>query len=412
MKLVDIESPEVRIKKAHIQLMRSRKLYLLSGVLMLGESELTDEVPTAGTDGVNKYYNPQFVAGLQSQQEVNFLVAHEGGHIFLKHMPRHRDLIKENPKLANMAMDYALNAYLMSINDPTLLSMPKGGLYDPKFENWSVRQIYNYLKTGCDNEGNKKGEPRTGKGPRGEEVIRIGGEMYPTDTLDEHDATGMDEMTDEQVEQLTKQIDNAVQQAALMAGINGAEVPRVFTELLQPVIDWREVFAEFLTEWTRGIDEFTFAKFNRKRMASDLYRPSTYSEKVGRVVVAIDTSGSITQDIVTTLCTELAGICEQCTPDEVHVLWWDTDVKGHQVFSDGGYQNLRDVLKPVGGGGTRVGCVSDYIKEHHIDCDCVVVFTDGYVEDNVRWAVNAPTLWLVTENERFIPPTGQIVKFN
>lgn len=404
------ESPEVLLKKSHIQLMRHRKTYLLSGVLMLGESELTDDIPTAATDGVNKYYNPQYIQSLESQPEVNFIVAHEGGHIFLKHMPRHRDLIKEDPRLANMAMDYALNSYLRSIDEPSLLKMPKGALWHPMFENWSVRQIYNYLKTGQDNEGNKKGEPRTGKNPRGEEIIVVGDNVFRTQTLDEHDASGMDGMTDEQVEEVNKRIDQAIQQAALMAGINGAEVPRVLTELLQPVIDWREVFTEFLTEWTRGIEEFSFAKFNRKRL--ELFRPSTYSEKVGRVVVAIDTSGSITQDIVTTLCTELAGICEQCAPEEVHVLWWDTDVKGHQVFSDGGYQNLSNVLKPVGGGGTRVGCVSDYLRANHIDSDCVVVFTDGYVEDKPQWAVDAPTLWLVTANDRFIPPSGQVVKFN
>jgi len=404
------ESVEVLLKKAHIQLMRHRETYLLAGVLMMGESEFSDAIPTAATNGRDKYYNKSFIERLKSQAEVNFIVAHEGGHILLKHMPRHLDLIKENARLANMAMDYALNAYLLSIKDKTLLSMPKGGLYCPLFEGWSVRQIYNYLKTGRKPDGGQGGKPVDAKDGNGKDVIKVGGYSFPTDTLDEHDSSALDGMSDEEIEDLGKQVDKAVQQAALLAGINGADIPRVFSELLQPEVNWVDVLADFLSERLRGTDEYTFAKFNRKRMAVGLYRPSTYNEKVGRVIVAIDTSGSITDAMTTRLCTELAAICDTCSPDEVHVLWWDTSVKGHQVFSDD-YQNLRVALKPKGGGGTNVSSVSTYINEHHLDADCVVVFTDGYVEDNVQWAVNAPTLWLVTEHDGFVPPAGQVVKF-
>lgn len=410
MNVVNIESAEIRLKKAHIQLMRHRETYLLSGVLMMGESGISDVVPTAATNGRDKYYNREFIESLPSQAEVNFIVAHEGGHILLKHLPRHRDLAKEDPRLANMAMDYALNAYLMSINDKQLMKMPKGGLYNPMFTDWSVRQIYNYLKTGRKPDGTSDGKPKDWKNAKGEECIFVGGNCFPTKALDDHQSDELAQMPDEEVEKLTKQIDNAVQQAALLAGVHGADLPRALTELLQPEINWVDVLADFVAERVRGTDEYTFAKFNRKRLADDLYRPSTYNEKVGRVVVAIDTSGSITDDMTARLCTELSAICDNCAPDEVHVLWWDTDVKGHQVFSEN-YQNLRHVLKPVGGGGTCVSSVSDYIIKNHIESDCVVVFTDGYVEDNVRWAVNAPTLWLVTEHDGFIPPAGQVVKF-
>ena len=410
MNAVVVESAEVRLKKAHIQLMRHRETYLLAGVLMLGESDFTDDIPTAATNGRDKYYNRQFIESLPTQAEVNFIVAHEGGHILLKHLPRHRDLAKEDARLANMAMDYALNAYLLSIKDKTLLKMPKGGLYDPMFEGWSVRQIYNYLKVGRKPDGKKDGDPKNDKNGSGEDVIRIGPKTFKTDTLDEHDGSALDEMSEEEVGELSKQVDKAVQQAALLAGITGADLPKALNELLQAEVNWVEALAEVITSRIRGNEEHTFAKFNRKKLAIDQYRPSTYKEKAGIVVVAIDTSGSITDATTARLCGELAGICESCEPDEVHVLWWDTNVKGHQVFT-GGYQNLREALKPKGGGGTRVSCVSEYLNQHNIDADVVVVFTDGYVEDDINWRVNAPTLWLVTEREGFIPPAGQVVKF-
>jgi predicted metal-dependent peptidase len=74
--------------------------------------------------------------------------------------------------------------------------------------------------------------------------------------------------------------------------------------------------------------------------------------------------------------------------------------------------NIKDILKPIGGGGTFVSCVSKYIQDRRYDPDCVVVFTDGYVEDSVQWNISAPTLWLVTENERWTPPKGKKVIVN
>jgi predicted metal-dependent peptidase len=59
-----------------------------------------------------------------------------------------------------------------------------------------------------------------------------------------------------------------------------------------------------------------------------------------------------------------------------------------------------------------VGCVSDYIVKERINADCVIVFTDGYVESSFLWDVIPPTLWMVTENTSFHPPVGKKVMIN
>jgi predicted metal-dependent peptidase len=94
----------------------------------------------------------------------------------------------------------------------------------------------------------------------------------------------------------------------------------------------------------------------------------------------------------------------------VRVLWWDTDVHGEQVFV-GNYQDIAKLLKPMGGGGTHVSCVNEYINKERINAECVIVFTDGYVESDVTWNIPSPTLWMVTENKSFEPPVGKKVKF-
>jgi predicted metal-dependent peptidase len=64
------------------------------------------------------------------------------------------------------------------------------------------------------------------------------------------------------------------------------------------------------------------------------------------------------------------------------------------------------MLKPLGGGGTHVGCVSEYMIKSSVNAEVLVIFTDGYVESDIKWEVNAPTMWFVTENGRFEPPNG------
>jgi predicted metal-dependent peptidase len=87
------------------------------------------------------------------------------------------------------------------------------------------------------------------------------------------------------------------------------------------------------------------------------------------------------------------------------VLWWDTAVHGEQVFEND-YANIAGLLKPLGGGGTHVGCVSEYIKKENLQAECVIVFTDGYVESNIVWEISSPTLWMITQNKNLDIPMG------
>jgi predicted metal-dependent peptidase len=95
------------------------------------------------------------------------------------------------------------------------------------------------------------------------------------------------------------------------------------------------------------------------------------------------------------------------------VLWWDTKVHGEQVF-EGNYENITSLLKPMGGGGTRVSSVSDYILNKNLTADCVIVFTDGYLEDDIKWRVDIPALWLITQGglRSFVPPRGGKIQIN
>lgn len=381
---------ETVLKKSHIRLMRHPETCLYAGVMLLGESTVEDNVPTAYTDGFNKRYGRKFMESL-TVEEISALVLHENLHVMLKHLPRHKDLMKENSKLANIAMDFVVNDIIVEIGkkDASLLSLPKGGLYDPKYHNWSVREVYNDLKNDEKNGGG-------------------GGRMKP---LDEHDMDGVEGASPEELKGLSDKINEAIQQGGMLAGKFGVKVPRVIQELMEPKLSWRDVLRDFVSSACRGAEDYTWRKLNRRRLADDIYLPSTISERVGELIIAIDTSGSIDAAQLTEFASEIVAICDTVNPEKVRVLWWDTEVHGEQVF-EGNYDGIAHMLKPQGGGGTIASCVSEFLTKKSMSADCLVMFTDGYIENNVKWDTKIPTLWVVTRKIGFKPVSGTAIRMD
>ena len=392
---------EQRIKKGHIALMKHPETALWGGVMMMGSTEVVDEAITAYTDGINKKYGRAFLQAMcPTQPEVNALILHENLHIGLRHHLHGIDMFKENGDKANKAADYVVNDMITCISKkyPELVQLPKGGLYDPKYHNMSMREIYKLLKDE-DGDGGGKGKPDEGD----EEGSDSGGGGYE---FDKHDFGKP--MTQEEAKKMDGKIDKAIREGALLAGRLGIDLPRAVTDMLNPVIDWKKELAEFVTASCKGRDEYTWRKFNRRVISNNIFLPTVENETLGEIVVAIDTSGSIGQAQINAFASELVSICEAVSPDAVRVLWWDTKVHGEQLFTDN-YENLGSMLKPLGGGGTRVSSVAEYINKKNINAECVLVFTDGYLENGVVWNISAPTLWLVTQNKDWVPPAGKKV---
>jgi hypothetical protein len=420
---------ETRVKKAHIALMKHPETALYSGVMLMGKTEVVDEgCPTAYTDGVNKVYGRKFLETIDTEPKVRGLVLHENLHVALKQLPRGVDMFEENRKLANIAADMVVNNIIANIkgtingSSERIVDLPEGAVFDPMFDNWSMREVYNYLKKNCKGGQKRKGNSNGGQGndpanagSQGSDgddgdTITINGKTYDISDADEHDLGNLKDLTHGEVKEINDAIDRALREGGMLAGRMGAKLPRAISDLLEPKIDWREVLRDFVSSAIKGKDEFTWRKMNKRQLVNDIYLPSMENETIGEVVIAIDTSGSIGGEQITEFATELVSICELCSPDMVRVLWWDTDVHGEQVFKDN-YQNIAGLLKPEGGGGTHVSCVNEYINKQRINAECVIVFTDGYVESDIKWNIPSPTLWMVTQNRSFTPPVGKLVKF-
>ena len=425
-------SDEERLKKNHIIMMRHPETALYGSVMLMGESEVREGIPTAYTDGENKRYGKEFMAKL-SDEEARAVVLHENLHVALLHIHRHKDLMKEDHVLANVSMDIVVNNIIDNIKGKhqaqPLCKLPDSAILDHKFDGWSVREIYNELKKqnpqrkkkcsgGGGGGGNGGGSGGTNPDDGDEtnssgqgEVININGKQVTVKDSDEHDISGAEGKDVKELKEYEEKVGRALREGGMLAGRLGANIPREISQSLEIPINWKDEFRDFVSNNVRGKDELTWRRFNRNLLANDIYAPSEDTETLTEVCVAIDTSGSIGTEELGSFAYQLQVICDVCKPDTVRILWWDTEVHGEQVFA-GDSPNIKDILKPMGGGGTMVSCVSDYLKDKKYTPDCLVVFTDGYVEETPRWETGVDTLWLVTENRRFKPPKGKLVKFN
>jgi predicted metal-dependent peptidase len=404
---IRIEKATKRLKKAHVTLIRNPETCLYAGIVMMGDSYIDETVPTAYTDGRDCVYGLDFVETL-SDPELAGLVLHEKLHIVLRHPIRLFGLFKQNGAVCNMAADFAANLLIDELKDKRV-KLPPGALLNQRYRGWSVPKIYDDIMKhmppppppppgGGEGEGQGSG---SGKG----EKVTIDGKEYEVGSQDEHDFEDMGGMSPEEVAGIERDINDALHQGGILAGRMGAKVPRTIKDLLATKVDWRDALRDFWSNTVSGKDEFSWKNYDMRRYGMGMLLPTSISETIGEVVVAIDTSGSIGSKELSAFASELVSLCAVATPSSVRVLWWDTIVHGEQVFIEN-YDAIASMLKPLGGGGTHVGSVSDYLVKNDVRPEAVVIFTDGYVEDPIKWNHDAPTLWLLTENDRLKIPSG------
>jgi len=392
---------EQRVQKSHVWLMKNPKYCLYSGVFMVGNTSIDDEVPTACTDGRNTWYGRKFVDGLKDT-ELKGVILHENLHKAFRHTTVWKHLYKEHPQLANMACDYVINQMIID-SDPNMIevALPECGLLDPKYKGMDSGAVYRDLKKQYD-----KGSVHV------KTVGDQGGRDVPVEDgegmggFDEHDWKSAEGMTNEEREKLARDIDQALRQGAILAGKMKGNVDRAVVDALTPKVDWREALKEFVNSFCADKDESTWRRPSRRWIDQDVYMPSLIGESVGRIVVAIDMSGSIGAEEIGQFLGEVRQICERVKPEGIDLLYWDTEVCQHEKYEQDQLDNLLSSTKPRGGGGTDPACIPKYIADHKLKPECAIILTDGYVSGWGEWS--CPTLWGITTD--VVSDVGKTVK--
>jgi predicted metal-dependent peptidase len=407
---------ERKVQKAKITLMRDPRFALWSGILMVGRTSVVDNIPTACTNGRDEKYGRKFVAELK-EPELNFVVLHENLHKAFRHLTTWRKLHDENHRLANAACDYVINLKLKDI-DPSerTIAMPKWadgelkgkamGLVDERFRGMNAKQVFDLLKQEQKDRGEGNSDQEGGKS-------RGSSGTGTSEGFDDHDWDGAKEMTEAEKKDLEREIDQAIRQGVMahqkIAGTGGGDLDRDLLELLEPKVDWREMLREFVKSTCHAKDTSSWRRVNRRFLSMGTYMPSLIGEKVGHMVIAVDTSGSVGQEELSGFLTEVKGIAEEVKPSQVDLIYWDSRVAAHEEYTESMVGDIINSTKPRGGGGTSPSCVSEYLKEKRIVPECVIMLTDGYVGSDWGSDWTAPVLWAIVGGNDCVADNGKTI---
>ena len=402
---------EQRIERCHVQMMKHKNFCLFSGLFMIGKVSVVDkDLPfTAQTNGLDVTYGRGFVDTLNDKQ-LAFLILHENMHKAYRHLIVWEKLYKENAVLANMACDYVINLQIHDYDQqqevtefPTTPDGKNLGCLDEAYRGMDAHQVFLELVKKYGKNAGKKKVYVIGQGSQPSDGNDEGeGEGLP-EGLDEHDWEGAQSMSEQEKEAQAKEVESALRQGSILVGKMGGNVDRNISEMLVPKINWKDALREFVKSVTQGKDQTTWRRLHKRYIASDIIMPSSYDEKVGGIVIGIDTSGSIGTEELTQFLSEVKSICDEVSPEKIDVLYWDTHVASRETYQNNELASLVESTKPAGGGGTEPACVPKYIHKHDMKGECLLMLTDGYIPDQEpsNWNINMPVLWCVKGNRHF-----------
>jgi predicted metal-dependent peptidase len=387
-----LDREERRLKKVKISLMRNPKFALWSGILMVGRTTISETFPTACTDGRNEIYGREFVKGLDDK-ELAFVVLHENLHKALRHLFIWKKLDAINRQLTNASCDYVINLMIHKMDPQEVyVAMPRKdgkifGLFDKRFDGMNTKQVFDLLM-------------QEGEGGGGEKALM--------------NTTGMVlKICPKRTRRCLRgrSTKRYVKGRLLIEKINGkgaGGLDRELSDLLNPKVDWREVMREFVKSICAGKDASSWRRVNRRFLSGDIYMPTLVSERVGRIAIGVDTSGSIGGPELDRFLSEVKSIAEDVKPSFVDLIYWDSEVAAHEEYDESSVPNIVSSTKPMGGGGTDPVAMQNYLKEKNIKPECIVMLTDGHVgEWGNEWEV--PVLWTICGGNKVIAPVGKTI---
>lgn len=351
---------------------------------MIAFYEQTMGKATMAVDGKKIFYNPAFINEL-SHNDLMFVLAHEVGHCIFEHIGRRGDRDKQ---AWNTAGDYVINAALKEAGMDFQHEM--GCFYNPQWgTDKTADWVYNQLPKG--GKGNGPGNQPGGQGNQP-------GQSPLCDILDgesKKDPTLQDDW---------KIATAQAAASAHQAGKLPASMKRFVDELLNPKTDWRTQLRRFVTEVTKS--DYSWQRPNRKMLgAHGVYLPSLYSERMGTIAIAVDTSGSITREMLNIFASEINAIRAAVMPEKTIVIYCDAQVNKVVEFTAEDYLEL----EMVGGGGTDFRPVTRYIEKHGIRPACLCFLTDLYGPYDAQ-PPEYPFMWCVTTDQ--VPTWGERVQID
>lgn len=383
---------------------------------------------TAYTDGERIAFSPTFLEEL-SDKELDFVMMHEILHVVLQHCLRGED--KDNERY-NIAADIVINSTIMHENDDKASSITlskygesmhiapdgkEGYLY-------TAEEVYEMLQSkqkdsDSGNEKSKKAGNVASKNGRAGKVQQSRKNMDKpvAKRWDDHSQWGKFEEDSRLRDVWVKNFAECCEAINVREALNNrGTLPmfaqRMLEKLKKPQTDWRTILNDFIQE---EICDYSFSPPDRRFQDSPFFLPDFNemgkNDNVSDILFFIDTSGSISDNDMTTAFSEIKGAIDQ----------YDGKLKGWLGFFDAAiiepkpFSSFEEfiVIKPAGGGGTDFQIIFEYVDQHMKDKEpnCIIILTDGCAPfPKEELANDIPVLWLIN-NQDVTPPWGKVARF-
>ena len=409
---------EVKIKEYIKRLLLSRMRILCNhgffGLLLMHVTySVSEEVETACTDGRGITFGTKFLDEL-SDNELDFVMMHEIMHIVLQHCIRRND---RDAETFNIACDIVVNSNIllennMDLNSITLKKYGESMHLTPSGKEGhyhTAEEVYEMLP--------KSGKKKTCDGNSGCAVGRAkqiqanGGSGKAI--WDDHSRWGMCEEDDTLRDVWVKRFEDAAESVSVRDPSNSRGLlpmfaKRILEELHKAQTDWRIILNDFIQE---EVVDYSFYPPDRRFDGSPFFLPdfNGTDEKVEDILFMIDTSGSMSDKMITAAYSEVKGAIDQ----------FDGKLRGWLGFFDAAiiepieFSNEEEfrVIRPAGGGGTDFQIIFEYVATRMTKQPAsIIILTDGFCPfPQEKLSLGIPVLWLIN-NEDVDPPWGKVAR--
>lgn len=363
-------NPDLRLLEGTLQRLRLTSPFFAT-LALFAQVRFTRAVPVAATDGERIFLNPDALRELDpSTLDAVFL--HELLHAACLHPVRRGT---RTPLLWNLAADIVVNGILAEAG---FLRMPEGFLRDPALEHLPVEEVYEAL----DDDD--------------ERVQRLTSDLLEPGDPEDADA--------DRARLQAEWAQATAAAAALTAAQGQGQAPAGLLrqiEAARSTVPWRKALWRFVAR--TPVD---FTGFDRRHIGRGLFL-DVDEPLPARVLLAVDTSGSITQALLATFLGEVRQIAATYPELDLELAWFDAALHGPWPL----HRHLS--RSPVGGGGTDFRPVFEHAatRHGHQRYLAVVVLTDGY-GTFPRDRSPLPVLWVVPAGGRSSSefPFGEVVR--
>lgn len=307
--------------------------YPFFGTIASGmEMVLNDNIESFTTRENTIEYREAYMESLNSEERL-FVLCNGALHEALSHTLRRGN---RSPWLWAMACDYAINALLIDNG----FTAPSKITYDKRFGNLSAEEIYTELSLEfLDQEQNDRDADERREGESADEKLsRAQRERRTREAMEKEDTFS---------EAFSRQF-----------GIRS-----------KSRIDWRSELRDSIGG--HYISDYTLIPPSKKLLYEGIYLPGTSSRHL-ELAIAIDSSGSIDEAVLSDFIAEVESIMETFGAYTIDLMVCDDRIRSHTQFENG--ENISYVL--IGGGGTDFNPVFDLIESWMQRPKVLLYFTD------------------------------------